>query len=155
MKNILWLDLEQTVIVSWYELELINIQKIKEFIKSRNFDQFHIWSYAIQTDEDIDYFNTNIKGMLELALEVNISFAPSIDQIIHKLFQKEVFLYENRIEFMSFHDKGTSFHKFVKLIKPFNKDHNHTLIDDCVDNTKIFLNKQNVTLEMLNPWEDI
>lgn len=72
-KKILFLDLEDTVIDDFSNMNLKNIEKVKSWIKKECFDEVRLFSFAIHYDACIKKFNTYLKHVLEDQLEIKIN----------------------------------------------------------------------------------
>jgi len=85
--RILFLDLEDTIITpvleGWWNTELINLNKIRNFIKIFNPSSLHIFSFAIHNEQDYrNFVNSGTKGMIENALDMHIVRTPTVEDII-------------------------------------------------------------------------
>lgn len=149
MKNIVWLDLEETLIDSWGEFNILDqkVENIKTLLKKVKPDEMSVWSFAIWTEKDIARFNTNgIKQQLEDLLEFKFSNIHTIDEMQKMVEQYDGFKYVNTVEFIQINQKLWSFVKYC-----FN--HNNTnfwLIDDCIPNMTIQNKDNNVTINCIN-----
>ena len=63
-KRLVWLDLEGTIIESWYNTKLINIEKIKDLLDRFGVTEIGIFSFAIYNQTDITKFNDEVKGRI-------------------------------------------------------------------------------------------
>lgn len=83
----LFLDLEDTVIspvvsshsTSWADTELINCDKVKNFIAQYQPDYLHVFSFAVWNPEDLASFNWSVRPRLEKALGMEFSTVPLMD----------------------------------------------------------------------------
>ena len=57
---ILFLDLEDTIIESWNDPFLINVEKIKEWLKCHSFKEIRLFSFAVHDNRDITIFNSQL-----------------------------------------------------------------------------------------------
>lgn len=149
MKNIVWLDLEETLIDQWGQFNLLDdrIAKIKKFLKNIQPEQLGIWSFAIWNEQDIIKFNTNgIREQLEQELEYKFNDIFSIEDIRTLVEEYEGFHYESTIEFIQLNGKHWSFIKFAFL----HRDTNFYLIDDVIPNLKIYNEDLNVEVNLIN-----
>lgn len=149
MKNIIWLDLEETLIDQWGQFNLLDyhIKNIKLLIHQIKPDELGVWSFAIWSEKDINTFNTNgIKEQLEQELNYKFNSIFSIEEIREIVQEYEGFKYENVIEFIQLNGKHWSFVKYAFL----HKDTNFYLIDDCVPNMRIENTDNNVKVNLIN-----
>lgn len=141
----LFLDLEDTIITpvmsSWAstDIELINTQKVCNFIEKERPDYIHIYSFAIWHDKDRDEFTQFLLPYIKRRMGVNISFIPTVEEIANVL--DGVFVskpLEHRD--MSKLGKQLTFIEYVK--KKFSKCE-CILIDDMVeDSIHTFIDKR-------------
>lgn len=82
----LWLDLEDTVITpvmeGWFKTEMINTEKVRDFITEFKPDYVHLFSFAIWNQQELSGFNTGTRPMLEAALNIKLSQTPTVDDNI-------------------------------------------------------------------------
>lgn len=146
MKKIVFLDLEETVIVSWHDRILCNIEKVKGVLDSLDIREVSIFSFAIDNQKDVDEFNTpSFKGQLEKALDVRIDFVPSVEEIMKSCFRfsgNDFQMYE----FKSIWGKTRAFHDFCNA--KF-KDCECYLLDDVVQNTTFINHDKNLTIKTI------
>jgi FMN phosphatase YigB (HAD superfamily) len=72
-------DLEETVIQSWDNPVLCNVDRVRTFIKDNNIKDVHIFSAAIWNEQDKHHFEVKLKSFLENAFEINIVSWPSME----------------------------------------------------------------------------
>ncbi len=129
---IVWLDLEETIITSWSEGLLMNVNKLKNWLLVNDVTEIHIFSYAIWDKEDYKYFVTSgMKEMIETALGVSIVSWISVDELKTKVEYYEGIIYDSRTEFMQINNKEWG---FVKYCLSQYKTEECYLIDDTVPN---------------------
>ena len=149
MRNIVWVDLEETLIDSWGEFNVIdrNINNINKLLKKVKQTEMSVWSFAIWTENDIKRFNTNgIKQQLEELLEFNFTNIHTIDEMKQMVEEYDQFKYNDTVEFIQLNQKLWSFVKYCL-------NHSNTsfwLIDDCVPNMTIQNKDSNVTINCIN-----
>lgn len=84
----LFLDLEDTVIHpvnesgGWFHTELVNIPKVREFIKDWGATEVHLFSFAVHNAFELSGFNRGTRPFLEDALGVKFRLTPTVDDDI-------------------------------------------------------------------------
>jgi len=82
----LFIDLEDTVIEpvlnGWGRTALLNIEKVKRFIKEFKPNTVNIFSFAIWNTAELDKFNTLCRPGLEQALGIKFNAIPTVDDDI-------------------------------------------------------------------------
>jgi hypothetical protein len=84
MEKNLFLDLEETLIMSWNNPTIINVEQIKKLIFDISPDNIHIFSAAIWDSNDVDHFEKHLKDRLEKVFEIKISFVLSMEECKRK-----------------------------------------------------------------------
>ncbi len=82
-KRHLWLDLEDTIITpvqnGWFNVQLINVQKIKAFIEEWKPNFMHVFSFAVWDEQQLLRFNMGPRPRIEDALGMKFSAIPTVD----------------------------------------------------------------------------
>ena len=119
MKQILFLDLEDTIIESWDNPFLINVSKIKEWLVQHSFDEIRLFSFAVHSERDALIFNMYMKPAIEQVLDVVIH--PDIfvtgnefkkigkffmESVTHNELFSEIGKYRSFIAWCNIHFKG-------------------------------------------------
>lgn len=148
MKPIVWIDLEDTVINSWHDMQLIpqKVSAIRKWLASNKIREIGIWSFAILDDKDKHDFDTMIKDELMATLEVLITDWPSIPEMRKLVHSFEHIEHESDCEFTSLNGKLFSFMKFAML----HKDAHFVLIDDAVPSLEMFDKDKNLKISFMN-----
>lgn len=123
-----FLDLEATIIHSWSNPTLCNLQKVRNFLKTHDAKQVSIFSFAIWDEKDKMYFEQNFKKFLEEALAVEIIEWPSVDEMRQEILWKQGTAFE-RTEFINVWGKSRAFFDFCRV----TQDEDCVLLDDVVD----------------------
>ena len=150
-KNI-WLDLEETIITSWNAFlnfsgnTIKNEKKIRKFLKDNNVREVNIFSAAIWNDKDKGVFNKDIKPTLENVLNVKIIEFPSLEDLMKKEYTNRRIKWFNTSDFIETNCKFISFLNFLRFEQESN---HHILIDDCVQNIRIEVEKH-LIIETIN-----
>ena len=152
MQKHLFLDLEDTVICpvasgasGWTTSFIINEFKIKNFIEDTKPDHFHIFSFALHDEREINGFiNSLTKKSIEDTFKIKLELLPTVEHMIsvfcreNKLAQNSVSL----IDFIQLVGKQNAFRAFVR-----NQFRNATepveimLLDDVVFNESFSFDK--------------
>lgn len=151
MKTSIWIDLEETVIESWYNRIPLsnNIRKICKWVDA-NADQpqprINIFSYAIHNEEDFDYFWNNIEPILSYEFPNHYTINKTIT--VQFLLKNQMFHSTTTFEYMQFVSKYNAFFNYVLNLNCF--DTKFVLFDDCVPNTKIEFKDTGNIIETIN-----
>lgn len=143
MRRILFLDLEGTIIDTFETGNLTSNHKvIKEFIKDNDFDEVHLFSFAIYGDKDITTFNDAcFRGWLENTFDIVFNDAIlSVDKIM-KICNTQLKINMNREDFFDFMKKDIAF-RLVCEADPYFKECDCFLLDDMVKNTSLFVDNR-------------
>ena len=155
-KNVLWLDLEDTVIEpvlkGWGNVSIIpsKIEKIKKFMKEFKPDEVNIFSFAIHNDFEKRGFEHFVKPWLEEKLECKFTLIPTVDDEIKSACCAQLMLARNAVTFsdmVEFWGKQIAFKLFIR-----HHFHNQevTLCDDAVHDEITFLPGNNTRIEIFN-----
>ena len=127
----IFLDLEDTVIDNWFSGNPVNIEQVRFFLKMCDVKEVHIFSFAIWFDNHVEEFNRRHKGMLEDLLDVKITAAPHVTEIMEADFTFTGLHIENVTEFICLRGKHDAFLNWC--LTQHAGEHN-VLIDDIVPN---------------------
>lgn len=116
-KKVLFLDLEETVIKSWDNPELINVDKIKNFIKKISPDEINILSVAIWCNSDVEIFMERYKGVIEKALAIRMNKVYAMSDFIKQSSWGNC-SFESRMESMMVVGKFRIFEDFCERNLP-------------------------------------
>lgn len=130
---ILFFDLEETLITDFDNPQIINVQKVKDFLKTWDISKVNIFSFAIWDKQDRDYFNSVIKPMLEDAFGFKVNEVPTMDEITEYLKKKWTAI-QGRDDLFDFFDKERAFIDFSRIKFPYNDT---MLVDDRVSNITV------------------
>ncbi len=136
----LFLDLEDTIITpaigGFAKTQLINVEKIQNFIQLTQPDTLNIFSFAIYDDTCLaNFFNTYTDKMIEKSLGMNLINIPTVQNMI------DIFTHHMRIgigtvdisDFFQMVGKQTAFRHFVKRKSSNNLNDTFILVDDVVE----------------------
>lgn len=148
MNNILYLDLEQTLINDFRSNKFItdNIKTIKSYINKYKINKFKIFSLAVLEDRDEDYYNKYINKTIENCLECKFDKIIRIDKFLDRYYKfKNIHTFDNEISVYACPalTKQMMFELFCEIEgEPYS---NHILIDDYVVDKRIYINGKIVT----------
>ena len=147
----IWLDLEQTIIASFGNPELCNVQKIGAFLQANNVSEVGIFSFAIWNEADQHEFEKHIKPTIELALDVHVVTWPTVQNMMKADFEYTGVRFDTAwevSEFIQLRGKMGAFEHFIRSRRPnFIRA---VLIDDVVTDTTITNRKTGQTIEFWN-----
>lgn len=137
--DLVFFDLEETVINSFANPTLINTEKLSKWLQFHHIRNIHIFSFAIWSDKDTDYFNFSIKPAIERALKVNILSAPSVKDMIRADYNLTGLYFDPDYEvseYIQLRGKAQGFINYVNsgIAGNFVRA---TLIDDVVPNMRV------------------
>ena len=144
----IFLDLEETVIESWDNPLLINIQKVKAFLKQREVTQISIFSFAIHNQKDKDDFNRHLKGKLQDVLGVIIEPIESLEDFCKIIRQGRGGAVWEPFELGLVWGKFRSFVDVCTMSAP--RGSINILIDDMVDDVVIHNKTRDVIIHTIN-----
>lgn len=149
----IWLDLEETIINNWDDAWLTHhVPKIKAWLDYHKPTKINIWSFAIWSEEDRDYFvNSGMKEVISNELGYRISKYPSMLDMMKWAKEYDGIHYENVHEFAQLNGKTWSFVKFGVL----QQNKKLFLIDDAVPHLEMKVPDNNVSIYLLNVERDI
>lgn len=142
----LFLDLEDTVITpvlqGWNGSDLINMEKVKKVIADFKPDNVSIFSFAVHNEGDRVGFNSGMRRHLELALGIQFSLVPTMDDDIVPTCCKVLKLHPERVTFQEVCDflgKQEAFrlylrHTYGKTWKTWGQEIDIVFLDDAVFN---------------------
>ena len=130
--NLFFIDLEQTIIESWDNPNLINVQRISTWLKQERADELRIFSFAIWDDKDKRKFDNDIKPAIQLALDLPVVSWPSVQDMMRADFNHTGIRFEEGhavSEFIQLRGKEQGFFNYVCNQYDFDRA---VLIDDVV-----------------------
>jgi hypothetical protein len=144
-----FLDLEDTIITSWEDKVLINVDAIHAWLDSRLDDHrtIQIFSFAIWDDKDKKHFvDSGMKTMIEKALNVEVTEWLSIEEMQQIVEEWSGIRFLDRLDFMQLHGKHWS---FIKVCLAREQNHRCILVDDAVPHRTTFDHTRQLTIELL------
>ena len=148
--NLFFLDLEQTIIASWDDPVLINVDKISAFLKQNRADEVRIFSFAIYDDKDKRKFDDTIKHDIQRALDLPVLTWPSVQDMMRADFEHTGVRFEpghEMTEFIQLRGKAQGFFNYVCHHYNFDRA---VLIDDVVPDLSFTHRKKGWTVELFN-----
>jgi hypothetical protein len=149
----IYLDLEETIIQSWHDPLLINVEKLRSWLHDHNAKKIHIFSFAIYNDRDSKLFEDSYKPMIERALQVEILTFPSIITMAKCDTEQtgQYWLRESEsigiIDYVNTRGKQDG---FVKWAEFHHEGETSVLIDDVVKNMMVSFWDSDTHIETIN-----
>jgi hypothetical protein len=146
-----FLDLEETLIISWDDPTFCNLQKLRKFFKDREVESFSVFSFAIWDEKDRVFFCNNLKDSCESALQSKVRSFPSVDDLV-SIIGKRNRISIDRHDLLQLFGKQNSFIEFCfnEAEKNPNHDNHFVLIDDVVIDCVIESKHLNLKIEIIN-----
>lgn len=145
MRKVFFLDLEETIIISWSNTTLCNLELIKSIIKQEQVKFIGIFSFAIDNDKDKERFEKVLKPFLEAQLNVEIISWPSVEEIMKDVFKFNRTHFE-KFEFTSIWGKLRAFQDFCR-VNFINAE--CVLVDDVVPNSVLSLPDEELVIRTI------
>jgi hypothetical protein len=142
----LFLDLEKTIIYSWYDPVIINEDRITRIIRSIKPDKIGIYSFAIYNNDDLELFYKTIQPEIETTFHIKIEsdLTYTVEEMVETILQRN----DTDIrKFIQEYGKQKSFSEFIK--RKYKEGH-FVLLDDLVDNTETLVG--NLSIQFINPF---
>ena len=150
MKKVIFLDLENTIILSWDDFlnnpynGLINEKSIRKYLKSINCKEIRIFSHAIYDCDDLRLFHRDMCRMIEILLNVKVVH---VETVINLIVQQRLGNMTASAYCRMF-SKTDSFTRYLETQSDSNTDFEYVLIDDEVVDKR--LNCVSYEVEFIN-----
>lgn len=144
-EKIIFLDLEETLILSWYDPIVLSVDFIKELLRNEGTSKVHIFSFAIANDTDKKTFELYIKKHIESHFDIEVLSWMSVDEIMREVYKHNRIVLE-RYEFTTMWGKLKAFHDFCN-VRYANSD--CVLVDDDVPNSTFSLPDKNLIIRTI------
>jgi hypothetical protein len=146
----LFLDLEDTIIKSWDNPTLINVDAIREWI-DQSFETddvtISIFSFAIWNEKDkADFVSRGTRAAIEKALNVEVTEWLSVEEMQQIIEEWSGFRYVDRTDFMQLHGKHDA---FIKVCLAREEKTTCVLIDDAVPHRTVIDHARELTIDLL------
>lgn len=155
MTKKVFLDLEETIITCWDDPVLMNVQRLRDLLERLSVKEVDIFSFAVWTDVDVMKFNTDMRMMIETALNVQVRKTWPVSEIKQVVCHKMGGAVFSTSEFCALWGKVRAFPDFIEAQKAkwtldfVNSDH-FILLDDCVPNKSIINKDENIIIDLIN-----
>jgi hypothetical protein len=149
MKPIVYFDLEETVINNWFDCNLVNVHKVRSFIKHNNIEEIRIFSFAINNQADLDHFDKIMRSWLEQMFNIKIG---------HVIIEQEVtktIVDKYRVDFAEVHSILNKQFCFIEYATQNHSNEHVVLLDDQVSNLTIHNKDLNLKIDLINVNSDI
>lgn len=148
MKPVVFVDLELTLIESWHNPILCNVQKLTNWFKANDVKDVHLFSFAVWNEKDKQDFKNDFQDFLQQAFDINFVSVPSVEDF-QKVDTKVTGLhFDSLTDFISIRGKVGAFQSWCK--HHFQKDNTCFLFDDVVPNCTIEDHDNRLTLHFVN-----
>lgn len=148
MQKFVFLDLEGTIIDTWDNHEMGNIQKVRQWLKNENVKAAGIFSFAVDNEKDkADFKNAFVFKALEEALGVMFTRIVTVEEVRHAIMMKNRVKLEDLWEVKQLWGKERGFIDFC--FQHFN-DCECVLLDDLVNDMTVTFTRKNLTVRTVN-----
>lgn len=154
MNKIFYLDLEGTLIDSFFEKQLINVDVVRWFINFHRIKEVNVFSAAIWDDIDLLEFNVKIKDFIESEFGVTVVSCPTMEEVCKITPNLQSICFDYVSEVISLLGKKRMFEDWCFRKKEPNT--HHVLIDDSFGNTTLIDYDLNIiveTIDVLKIWK--
>lgn len=142
----IFFDLEGTLINSWSDVSLCNIERVRNIIKEHGITEISIFSFAIDNENDVRTFEKDgFKNFIERAYEIKIVECPTTKEIMSVCLKYSGNLFD-LFEFKSVWGKTRAFQEYCTALY---KDTACMLIDDVVPNTTLYMHDKGLTISTI------
>lgn len=148
--DLVFIDLEQTIIGVFGDPELCNVDKIHKFLRSHRVHTVHIFSFAIWSENDQLVFTKSIQPMIERALEVKVGHHPSVQDMMRADQEHTGVRFDPQWEVSEYIQLRGKPQGFINYINAKHKYHCAVLIDDVVPNMTVRYDDTASTIHLLN-----
>lgn len=159
----LFIDLEDTVITpvvnGWFKTELINIDKVKDVIRSFEPHAINIFSFAIWNERERNGFEAGTRELLERALGIRLNLVLTVDEDIIPVCCRQMGIHADSVDFQemsAFWSKQGAFRLCMRHHAENHRRHRPNLplhallLDDAVYNERLVWPDLQTTIEQRN-----
>ena len=143
----LFLDLEGTVIVSWDDQRLINLDTTRALIAHQCVDELHIFSAAIWNEADKRSFERELKPRLEDALDMPILSWVSMEEVWKNTPWATV-KFDSVCELVSVIGKRLMYYEWCKATQKTDC----LLLDDSFQTESLVTSQQTIAILNIDEW---
>ena len=147
--NSIFLDLEETIIQSWYDPTLVNVGRIKHTLhKVFDIREVGIFSFAVGNERDRETTIKYLVPVIERALEVTVDLNRIVtcEEMVQNSKELHGCHYESWADYINVVGKGGAFIDHCRL---HQVGLNSILIDDCVRNSTTIDHDTDTTIRLL------
>ena len=145
MDKILFLDLEQTLIESWYVPDFCNRDFINKIIDQEGTNKIHLFSFAIIEESDQLEFQKRFKNPIENHFNIEILSVISVREMMNTIFKSQGAIFE-KFEFITIWGKLKAFQDYCAISF---ENTECVLVDDIVPNTTYTLTDKNLIIRTI------
>lgn len=143
-----FLDLEETLVNSWNDPILCNVQKLTSWFRKENVTEVHLFSFAVWDEKDRQHFVNNLQGFLENAFNVKFVTVSTVEDFMKADTKVTGIRFIDLTEFITIRGKVGAFQSWCKL--HFPQDATCFLFDDVVPNMTIEDHDNRTALHFVN-----
>lgn len=141
-----FLDLEDTIIRSWGEPDLMNAQKIRVWLDKHDVSELHIFSFAIWDHHDQVHFEKTMKMPLERVCGRDILSWMSVHEMQRASTDFTRLRWLDQRDFMQIRGKHGA---FFDVCKATQKDAHCVLLDDAVPRETLLCHSLGLQLDLV------
>lgn len=148
--DLVFLDLEETIIHSFSNPLLCNVQKIRKYLRKHSIKEIHIFSFAIYNIADQATFEREMKPAIEEALGVTVLSWPSVRDMLKADYELTGVYFDGGTEvhdYITIRGKPQGFINYVN--SKWNYDY-AVLIDDIVPNQTVIFHDPKCQVDLIN-----
>jgi hypothetical protein len=149
----LFLDLEETIIKSWDNSLLCNVNTVKKFIETSSFVEANsanllpvtIFSFAIWNEKDKLDFVWSMQERIETVLQTKVERVVTVEEIVNSI-RRNMKAHLSVHDVVSIWGKHRAFFDWCR----FEEECNCRLLDDCVPNLFLVNKDTGFSTETIN-----
>lgn len=146
-ETIVSLDLEETIIESWYDQRIVNLRKVTSLLEQFQAKEIQIFSFAIRNDAEKAEFDGFLKPKLEDLLQVKITKVYTVDEVC-LIIRKNFGAYWEPHEIPMVWGKSRSFVDVANA--QAKRGTKWVLIDDMVEDVLIENSTRGIIVQTIN-----
>lgn len=142
-----FVDLEETLIQSWDNPLLCNLQKLRAWFKAAKVTDVHLFSFAVWNEGDRDHFIRHFQPSIEDAFEIKFKTVHTVEDFMKADTKRTGVRFDNLTEFILIRGKVGALQSWCGVNHPRGCS---VLIDDVVPNMTIHDEDQDLLLKFIN-----
>lgn len=137
----IFVDLEQTLIESWYDHRICNREKVSNFIKAHG-NEVELFSFAVWDEKDREKFEIDLRQWIEEEHNLVFTKIHCLEDIAKVIREFRGVQYETLNDVITLHGKDRALEDFC--LAQNKTDWKFVLLDDVVQNKTIIFRDLNV-----------